>query len=136
MHELENSAISMRCSPRRSTWSKPDLPCHTGIRRLGAGSHALGRVNAHKRVPSRCEVTVRRSICGRPPSSGWRWICCFDESVSIVSLGGKAGTEVRKSALARCERPEAVLSDATHRKVVVFRPLYAVGGQELGPPAR
>lgn len=54
----------------------------------------------------------------------------LDESVGIVSLGGKAGTG--KSALALCAGLEAVLERRSHRKVVVFRPLYAVGGQELG----
>ncbi len=54
----------------------------------------------------------------------------LDESVGIVSLGGKAGTG--KSALALCAGLEAVLERRTQRKVVVFRPLYAVGGQELG----
>ena len=54
----------------------------------------------------------------------------LDDSVGIVSLGGKAGTG--KSALALCAGLEAVLERRTHRKVVVFRPLYAVGGQQLG----
>ncbi len=54
----------------------------------------------------------------------------LDESIGIVSLGGKAGTG--KSALALCAGLEAVLERRTQRKVVVFRPLYAVGGQELG----
>ena len=53
-----------------------------------------------------------------------------DEDVGIVSLGGRAGTG--KSALALCAGLEAVLERRQHRKVVVFRPLYAVGGQELG----
>jgi PhoH-like ATPase len=50
--------------------------------------------------------------------------------VGIVSLGGRAGTG--KSALALCAGLEAVMERRQHRKVVVFRPLYAVGGQELG----
>src|SRR5690606_41304246 len=54
----------------------------------------------------------------------------LDGSVGSGSLGGKAGTG--KSALALCAGLEAVLERRTHRKVVVFRPLYAVGGQELG----
>lgn len=53
-----------------------------------------------------------------------------DPSVGIVSLGGRAGTG--KSALALCAGLEAVLERGDHRKVVVFRPLYAVGGQDLG----
>ena len=54
----------------------------------------------------------------------------MDPEVGIVSLGGRAGTG--KSALALCAGLEAVLERQEHRKVVVFRPLYAVGGQELG----
>ncbi|MFH5824375.1 PhoH family protein [Georgenia sp. AZ-5] len=50
--------------------------------------------------------------------------------IGIVSLGGRAGTG--KSALALCAGLEAVMERREHRKVVVFRPLYAVGGQELG----
>jgi PhoH-like ATPase len=50
--------------------------------------------------------------------------------VGIVSLGGSAGTG--KSALALCAALEAVLEKQQHRKIIVFRPLYAVGGQELG----
>jgi len=47
-----------------------------------------------------------------------------------VSLGGRAGTG--KSALALCAGLESVMERRKHKKVVVFRPLYAVGGQELG----
>jgi PhoH-like ATPase len=54
----------------------------------------------------------------------------LDPEVGIVSLGGRAGTG--KSALALCAGLEAVLERRQHKKVVVFRPLYAVGGQELG----
>ena len=54
----------------------------------------------------------------------------LDPDIGIVSLGGRAGTG--KSALALCAGLEAVLERQQHRKVVVFRPLFAVGGQELG----
>jgi PhoH-like ATPase len=54
----------------------------------------------------------------------------LDPEVGIVSLGGRAGTG--KSALALCAGLEAVLERRAQKKVVVFRPLYAVGGQELG----
>ncbi|MCF3687128.1 PhoH family protein, partial [Salmonella enterica subsp. enterica serovar Weltevreden] len=53
-----------------------------------------------------------------------------DPSVGIVSLGGRAGTG--KSALALCAGLDAVMERREHRRVVVFRPLYAVGGQDLG----
>ena len=54
----------------------------------------------------------------------------LDTEVGIVSLGGSAGTG--KSALALAAGLEAVLERRLHKKVIVFRPLYAVGGQELG----
>lgn len=54
----------------------------------------------------------------------------LDSELGIVSLGGRAGTG--KSALALCAGLEAVLERRQHKKIMVFRPLYAVGGQELG----
>src|SRR5699024_8012750 len=54
----------------------------------------------------------------------------LDPTVGIVSLGGRAGTG--KSALALAAGLEAVLERGQHRKIMVFRPMYAVGGQELG----
>ena len=54
----------------------------------------------------------------------------LDPEIGIVSLGGRAGTG--KSALALCAGLESVMERRAHKKVVVFRPLYAVGGQELG----
>jgi PhoH-like ATPase len=54
----------------------------------------------------------------------------LDPTIGIVSLGGRAGTG--KSALALCAGLEAVLERQLHRKIMVFRPLYAVGGQDLG----
>ena len=53
-----------------------------------------------------------------------------DPAVGIVSLGGRAGTG--KSALALCAGLDAVLERREHRRIMVFRPLYAVGGQDLG----
>ena len=64
------------------------------------------------------------------PSSGSRWTCCSTSRSGIVSLGGRAGTG--KSALALCAGLEQVLERRRHKKVIVFRPLFAVGGQELG----
>jgi PhoH-like ATPase len=54
----------------------------------------------------------------------------LDPEIGIVSLGGRAGTG--KSALALCAGLEAVMERQQHRKFVIFRALYAVGGQELG----
>ena len=53
-----------------------------------------------------------------------------DPEVGIVSLGGPAGTG--KSVLALAAGLEAVLQRRTHKRILVFRPLFAVGGQDLG----
>ena len=50
--------------------------------------------------------------------------------IGIVSLGGRAGTG--KSALALAAGLDAVVDRQEHERVLVFRPLYAVGGQTLG----
>ncbi|MEE3848927.1 PhoH family protein [Gordonia sp. LSe1-13] len=107
-----------------------ELPCHTGIRLLGHSSSALGRVNADKRVQLVRGDREAFGLHGRSAEQRVALDLLLDESVGIVSLGGKAGTG--KSALALCAGLEAVLERRTQRKVVVFRPLYAVGGQQLG----
>ncbi len=107
-----------------------ELPCHTGVRLLGGGSSALGRVTETKQVQLVRGEREAFGLRGRSAEQRVALDLLLDESVGIVSLGGKAGTG--KSALALCAGLEAVLERRTQRKVVVFRPLYAVGGQQLG----
>jgi len=107
-----------------------DLPCHTGVVLLGQRGSALGRVTNDKRIQL---VRGDRDIFGLHGRSAEQRIAIdllLDPEVGIISLGGRAGTG--KSALALCAGLEAVLERGQHRKVVVFRPLFAVGGQELG----
>ncbi len=107
-----------------------DMPCHTGIRLLANGSSALGRVNSAKQIQLVRGDREAFGLHGRSAEQRVALDLLLDDSVGIVSLGGKAGTG--KSALALCAGLEAVLERRTQRKVVVFRPLYAVGGQQLG----
>lgn len=107
-----------------------DMPCHTGIRLLGNGSSALGRVNPQKQVQLVRGDREAFGLRGRSAEQRVALDLLLDDSIGIVSMGGKAGTG--KSALALCAGLEAVLERRTQRKVVVFRPLYAVGGQNLG----
>ena len=107
-----------------------DELCHTGLRLQSANGSALGRV-----LPDKSVRLVRgdREVFGLRGRSAEQRVALdllLDEEVGIVSLGGRAGTG--KSALALCAGLEAVLERHRHRKVVVFRPLYAVGGQDLG----
>lgn len=107
-----------------------ELPCHTGLRLLGGSSSALGRVTADKRVQLVRGEREAFGLHGRSAEQRIALDLLLDDSIGIVSLGGKAGTG--KSALALTAGLEAVLERRAHRKVVVFRPLYAVGGQDLG----
>ena len=107
-----------------------DLPCNTGLRLLGGSGAALGRVTADKRVRLVRGDREAFGLHGRSAEQRIALDLLLDPEVGIVSLGGRAGTG--KSALALCAGLEAVLERQQHRKVVVFRPLYAVGGQELG----
>ncbi len=107
-----------------------DLPIHTGLVLHSTRGSALGRI-----LPDKTVRLVRgdREVFGLRGRSAEQRIALdllMDESIGIVSLGGRAGTG--KSALAMCAGLELVMERRQHRKVIIFRPLYAVGGQELG----
>ena len=107
-----------------------ELPCHTGVVLSSDRGSALARVTPDKRLRL---VRGDREVFGLHGRSAEQRVALdilMDPDIGIVSLGGRAGTG--KSALALCAGLEAVLERGQHRKVVVFRPLYAVGGQELG----
>ncbi len=107
-----------------------ELPCHTGLVLLSPQGSALGRVTADKQIRL---VRGDREVFGLHGRSAEQRIALdllLDPEVGIVSLGGRAGTG--KSALALCAGLDSVMERRAHRKVIVFRPLYAVGGQELG----
>ena len=107
-----------------------DLPCHTGLVLLSDRGSALGRVTPEKRVRLVRGDREAFGLHGRSAEQRIALDILLDPEIGIVSLGGRAGTG--KSALALCAGLEAVLERRQHRKVVVFRPLYAVGGQDLG----
>ena len=109
-----------------------ELPCHTGLvlAASAAGSSALARVLPDKSVRLVRGDREAFGLRGRSAEQRIALELLLDPDIGIVSLGGRAGTG--KSALALCAGLEAVMDRHQHRKVVVFRPLYAVGGQELG----
>ena len=105
-------------------------PCHTGIVLHSEKGSALARVTPDKKL-----ILVRGDrqafgLHGRSAEQRVALDILLDNEIGIVSLGGRAGTG--KSALALSAGLEAVLEKRHHKKVVIFRPLYAVGGQELG----
>ena len=107
-----------------------DLPCHTGLVLLSERGSGLGRVTPDKKIRLVRGDREAFGLHGRSAEQRIALDLLLDPDVGIVSLGGRAGTG--KSALALCAGLEAVLERREHRKVVVFRPLYAVGGQDLG----
>jgi PhoH-like ATPase len=110
--------------------SARELPCHTGVKLVTPSSAALGRVTPSKQIRLVRGEKEAFGLRGRSAEQRIALDLLMDEEIGIVSLGGRAGTG--KSALALCAGLELVMERRAHRKVVVFRPLYAVGGQELG----
>jgi len=113
-----------------STRLVQDLPINTGLVLHSDRGSALGRVTARGQLRL---VRGDRDLFGLHGRSAEQRLAIdllMDPEIGIVSLGGRAGTG--KSALALCAGLEAVLEKQQHKKIMVFRPLYAVGGQELG----
>ena len=107
-----------------------DLPCHTGlVLHTGSGS-ALARVLPDKQIQLVRGDREAFGLHGRSAEQRIALDLLLDPEIGIVSMGGRAGTG--KSALALCAGLEAVMERRQHRKVIVFRPLYPVGGQDLG----
>ncbi len=106
------------------------MPINTGLVITSERGHALGRVTEDKKVRL---VRGDRDVFGVHGRSAEQRLAIdllLDPEIGILSLGGRAGTG--KSALALCAGLEAVLERRQHKKIMVFRPIYAVGGQELG----
>jgi PhoH-like ATPase len=107
-----------------------EFPVHTGIVLHSEKGSALARVTPNKQLQL---VRGDRSAFGLHGRSAEQRVALdllLDNEIGIVSLGGRAGTG--KSALAICAGLEAVMERRLHKKIVIFRPLYPVGGQELG----
>ena len=107
-----------------------EIPVHAGLVLDGPNGSALAR-----RMPDASARLIPNDqeafgIRGRSAEQRVALDMLLDPQVGIVSMGGHAGTG--KSALALCAGLEAVLERQLHKKVMVFRPLYAVGGQDLG----
>ena len=107
-----------------------ELPIHCGLQLTAGSQSVLARSMGDgmvRQVPTDLEAF---GIRGRSAQQRVALDLLLDNEVGIVSLGGSAGTG--KSALALCAGLEAVLERGEHKRIVVFRPLYAVGGQDLG----
>lgn len=107
-----------------------DQPVNTGLILHSPRGSALGRVDRNHLVRLVRGDREAFGLRGRSAEQRLALDMLLDKEIGIVSLGGRAGTG--KSALALCAGLEAVMERREHRKIMVFRPLYAVGGQDLG----
>jgi len=133
MDELEISGAELNelyAAGRLELEAARELPTHTGLVLLSERGSGLGRVAADKSVRLVRGDREAFGVHGRSAEQRVAIDLLLDPDIGIVSLGGRAGTG--KSALALCAGLESVLERRAHKKVIVFRPLYAVGGQDLG----
>ncbi|WP_328300559.1 PhoH family protein [Streptomyces sp. NBC_00435] len=107
-----------------------EMPVHTGLVIQSERGKALGRVTSDGNVRLVKGDREAFGLHGRSAEQRIALDLLLDPEIGIISMGGRAGTG--KSALALCAGLEAVLERRQHQKVMVFRPLYAVGGQDLG----
>jgi PhoH-like ATPase len=141
MHQLElteaqiaslyaGEALEVAALPSGVTAEAAELPVHTGLVLHSARGSALGRIMPDKTVRLVRGDREAFGLRGRSAEQRIALDLLLDESIGIMSLGGRAGTG--KSALAMCAGLELVMERRQHKKVIIFRPLYPVGGQELG----
>ncbi|MEM9037256.1 MAG: PhoH family protein [Actinomycetota bacterium] len=107
-----------------------ELGANAGVVLHSGTQSALARVRQDKRLHL---VNTERELFGLRGRSAEQRIALdilADPDVGIVSLGGQAGTG--KSVLALAAGLDAVLEQGAFKRMLVFRPTFAVGGQDLG----
>ncbi|MGI9018207.1 MAG: PhoH family protein [Euzebya sp.] len=107
-----------------------DLPINAGVVMTSGSQSALARVHPDKVLRPLLNEGSLNGLTGRSAEQKIALALLADPEVGIVSLGGNAGTG--KSVLALAAGIDAVTRLRSHRRIIVFRPIYAVGGQDLG----
>ena len=109
-------------------WS--EVPVNTGVILVSHKGSGLARVNRNKELELLPKDQDVFGMHGRSAEQRIALAHLMDPAIGVVSLGGRAGSG--KSSLAIAAGLEQVMEEGRYKKVTVFRPLYAVGGQELG----
>ena len=107
-----------------------DLPCHTGLVLRDGSRSAIARLHPDKSAHRLYNGRELFGVSGRSAEQRIAMDLLADPEVGIVSLGGPAGTG--KSILALAAGLDAVLERQSQKRIIVFRPLHAVGEQDLG----
>lgn len=106
------------------------LPINTGVHLIGPNSSALGVIGPDKTVSIVNGDAEAFGVKGRTAEQKVALTHLLNPDVGIVSLGGLAGAG--KTLLALAAGLEAVMERKSQERIIVFRPLHAVGGQDLG----
>lgn len=106
------------------------LPANTGLRLNGPTSSALAVTTPDKTIALIDSAAEAFGVKGRSPEQRIALHHLLNPEREVVSLGGPAGTG--KTFLALAAGLEQTLEQRRYSKVIVFRPLFAVGGQDLG----
>lgn len=133
VHEMDVTEENMSALYSEQSLDLPEAaaqPVNTGLILHSPRGSALGRVDRNHLVRLVRGDREAFGLRGRSAEQRLALDMLLDKEIGIVSLGGRAGTG--KSALALCAGLEAVMERREHRKIMVFRPLYPVGGQDLG----
>lgn len=125
--QVEDIVIDDLYSNTTVTYSG-EYPENTGVILRSYNSSALAKIQNNKLnlIKDRNVFEIR----GRSAEQRIAIDLLTDKEIGIVSVGGPAGTG--KSILALAAGLESVLESRQHKKVIIFRPLYSVGGQDLG----
>lgn len=133
VHDMDVTEENMSALYSEQSLDLPEAaaqPVNTGLILHSPRGSALGRVDRNHLVRLVRGDREAFGLRGRSAEQRLALDMLLDKEIGIVSLGGRAGTG--KSALALCAGLEAVMERREHRKIMVFRPLYPVGGQDLG----
>lgn len=108
-----------------------DVPLNAGII-VEAVDNPDAKALVIARPGHRFEAVKKHSLKGKLNVSGAEQSLAvdflMDQSVKVVSLGGRAGTGKTSLALAAA----LTQSPGVYRKIIVFRSMHSVGGEELG----
>lgn len=126
----ESKSLSVALIEDDAPGAFEDVPTNTGLRLLSHSSSALATLTADKQVRLLPKEQDVFGLSGRSAEQKVALAHLMDPEIGVVSLGGRAGSG--KSSLALAAGLEQVMEARRYKKVIVFRPLFAVGGQELG----
>jgi PhoH-like ATPase len=132
--QVDTSVIDQLFSDGKVQLDEPDLLINEFvILRNGASQSGLGRVVQVEPHPVAVRIMANKRTFGMEPKNLRQVFACellTDPDVSAVTMMGMAGAG--KTFLALAAALEQVVEQERYRRVSVYRPLVAVGRQEVG----